>query len=116
VKEQIKRDGRRVFVYEQPRTGDVFTIVDPDLQLNQLEQVQKDVADLLEHGLPPSAVEATQTPSPAPDNTSDEGTDPGSEPETDGSAGSTRESVPSGVEASSAADATESRTPADRQT
>ena len=51
VKEQMVRDGRRVFVYEQPKTGDVFTIVDPQLQLNQLEAVQHDVAALLEHGL-----------------------------------------------------------------
>jgi hypothetical protein len=53
VKEQLTRDGQRVFIYEQPRTGDVFTIVDPDLKLDQLEQVQHDVAALLEHGLNP---------------------------------------------------------------
>jgi hypothetical protein len=65
VKEQLMRDGRRVFIYEQAGTGDVFTIIDPALQLNQLEQVQRDVAALLEHGLnppapppPPSAAEA----------------------------------------------------------
>ena len=51
VKEQFVRDGRRVFIYEQPKTGDVFTITDPDLHLNQLQQVQHDVAHLLEHGL-----------------------------------------------------------------
>ncbi|HWF19451.1 MAG TPA: hypothetical protein VG754_09285 [Verrucomicrobiae bacterium] len=55
VKEQLKRDGQRVFIYEHPKTGDLFTIIDPDLQLNQLEQVQRDVADLLEHGLNPPA-------------------------------------------------------------
>jgi hypothetical protein len=55
VKEQFVRDGKRVFVYEHPKTGDLFTIVDPALQLNQLEQVQHDVADLLEHGLNPAA-------------------------------------------------------------
>ena len=51
VKEHFKRDGHRVFVYEQPKTGDIFTIIDPDLRLDQLEAVQKDVAHLLEHGL-----------------------------------------------------------------
>ena len=68
VKEQIKRDGRRVFVYEQPSTGDIFMIADPELHLNQLEAVQHDVAQLLEHGLtpPPAAVE---TPGPAADQT-----------------------------------------------
>ncbi len=55
VKEQFQREGRRVFVYEQARTGDIFTIVDPDLQLDQLEEVQRDVARLLEHGSQPAA-------------------------------------------------------------
>jgi len=55
VKEQIIRDGRRVFIYEQPKTGDIFTIADPDLHLDQLEAVQRDVASLLEHGLNPPA-------------------------------------------------------------
>lgn len=55
VKEQFKRDGRRIFVYEQPKTADLFTIPDPGLQLNQLDDVQRDVAALLEHGLPEEA-------------------------------------------------------------
>jgi hypothetical protein len=43
-------------------------IADPELHLNQLEAVQHDVAQLLEHGLtpPPAAVE---TPGPAADQT-----------------------------------------------
>jgi hypothetical protein len=58
VKEQVVNDGKRVFVYEQPGTGDVFTIADPNLRLDQLEAVQRDVAALLEHGLnPPASVE-----------------------------------------------------------
>ena len=65
VKEQIKRAGQRVFIYEQPKTGDLFTIVDPDLHLNQLEAVQEDVARLLEHGLNPP-VAAGESPGPAP--------------------------------------------------
>ncbi len=69
VKEQIVREGQRVFLYEQPKTGDLFTIADPHLQLNQLEAVQRDVAALLEHGLnppapqpDPQAVEAAPAP------------------------------------------------------
>ena len=54
VKEQIVRDGQRVFIYEQPKTGDIFTIADPNLHLDQLEQVQRDVAMLLEQGLNPT--------------------------------------------------------------
>ena len=61
VKEQLVREGQRVFLYEQPKTGDLFTIPDPNLQLNQLDQVQKDVADLLEHGLNPPALESPQS-------------------------------------------------------
>jgi len=75
VKEQIKRDGQRFFIYEHPKTGDIFSIADPSLHLDQLEQVQQDVASLLEHGLnppPPPAAEApvaeTETsPQPAPE-------------------------------------------------
>jgi hypothetical protein len=67
VREQIQSEGRRVFIYEHPRSGDVFTIPDPQLQLNQLEQVQRDVADLLEHGLPgPPPGDAVSSPEAAP--------------------------------------------------
>ena len=62
VKEQIKRDGRRMFVYEQPQTGDVFMIADPDLHLNQLEAVQRDVAQLLEQGMNPPPASAETAP------------------------------------------------------
>ncbi|MBI3877237.1 MAG: hypothetical protein HY300_14985 [Verrucomicrobia bacterium] len=54
----------RVFIYEHPKTGDVFTVPDPNLQLNQLEEVQRQVAHLMEHGLdaPASAALAETTP------------------------------------------------------
>jgi hypothetical protein len=68
VKEQIVREGKRIFVYEQPRTGDIFTIADPDLHLGQLEVVQRDVAQLLEHGLNPPTTpvaDAAATPEAA---------------------------------------------------
>lgn len=61
VKAQLRENGRRVFVYDHPSSGDVFTILDPDLQLAQLEAVQHDVAELLEHGLP---VDAAPTEEP----------------------------------------------------
>ena len=63
VKEQFTRDGRRVYLYEHPKTGDVFAITDPDLHLDQLQEVQQDVAHLLEHGLETSPAPAT-TPAP----------------------------------------------------
>jgi hypothetical protein len=73
VKEQIVREGKRVFIYEQAGTGDVFTIADPNLRLDQLEEVQRDVAALLEHGLNPPQT-PIETPAhateqvPAPEN------------------------------------------------
>jgi hypothetical protein len=68
VKEEIAREGKRVFVYEQPRTGDVFTIADPALRLDQLEEVQRDVAQLLEHGLnPPAPAPGEPVPQPLPE-------------------------------------------------
>ena len=63
VKDQIQRDGRRFFIYEQPNTGDVFTIEDPVLHLAQLDQVQRDVVRLLEQGL---AAPAPSGPAPEP--------------------------------------------------
>jgi hypothetical protein len=78
VKEQLMRDGHRVFIYEQPKTGDVFTIIDPDLQLNQLEQVQHDVGALLEHGLNP--VEPTAQPATDADAPEAAAAEAGAEP------------------------------------
>jgi hypothetical protein len=64
VKEQIQREGRRVFIYEQPRTGDIFTITDPNLQLNQLEEVQRATAELLAHGVNPPPPADVAPPEP----------------------------------------------------
>lgn len=71
VKAQTVEEGRRVLVYEHGRSGDVFTIPDPALQLDQLEVVQRDVANLLEHGLNPvvESVAAAPADDPAPDVT-----------------------------------------------
>ena len=82
VKEQLRTEGKRIFIYEQPKTGDVFTIPDPDLQLNQLEEVQRDVAQLLEHGLPaeapaaPVAAEVNSDPAPSSPEVASEGDAP----------------------------------------
>ncbi|MBX3734117.1 MAG: hypothetical protein KF791_16190 [Verrucomicrobiae bacterium] len=50
VKVQRQEPEGRVLVYEHPKSGDVFAIADPGLQLDQLEAVQLQVADLLAHG------------------------------------------------------------------
>lgn len=65
VREQTQRDGRRMFLYEHAQTGDLFTIADPALRLDQLEEVQRDVAHLLQHGLNPPAPAAPPAAVPA---------------------------------------------------
>jgi len=73
VKEELQRDGQRVFIYEQPKSGDVFTIIDPALQLDQLEAVQREVSLLMEHGLKP--------PAPVEESAEAAAADPGTEVE-----------------------------------
>jgi len=68
VKDQLRIEDRRVFVYEHGGTGDVFTIADPELRLDQLGDVQRDVARLLEHR---DAAPAAETVSPEPEPASD---------------------------------------------
>jgi len=46
VKTERNANGR-VLIYEQPSTGDVFVVLDPELRLDELEAVQDEVAKLL---------------------------------------------------------------------
>jgi hypothetical protein len=46
VKTEETREGR-VLIYEQGSTGDVFIVPDPQLRLDELENVQNEVAELL---------------------------------------------------------------------
>ncbi len=46
---QIENDERgRILIYEHARTGDVFVVPDPQLHLDELEQVQAEVAQRLQ--------------------------------------------------------------------
>jgi hypothetical protein len=47
VKSESRDGGRRVLIYEQGATGDVFVVPDPQLRLDELETVQNEVAELL---------------------------------------------------------------------
>ena len=50
VLKQIKTDQAetgRVLVYEQPASGDVFIVPDPQLRMDEIESVQNEVAQLL---------------------------------------------------------------------
>ena len=47
VKTEPREGGRRVLIYDQGSTGDVFIVPDPQLRLDELENDQNEVADLL---------------------------------------------------------------------
>ena len=72
VKAQSTHDQQRTLVYEHAKTGEVFTIEDPNLRLDQLTDVQHMVAHLLEHGLNP--IDA----SPKPEASASPATEPAS--------------------------------------
>ena len=80
VKTQLTREGQRVFVYEHGKTGDLFQIQDPNLQLHQLESVQHEVLHLLQHGLGSSNNE-TEQPSSTHTGTQSDGASPQAEPQ-----------------------------------
>lgn len=66
VKAQFAEAGQRVFVYEHPRTGEVFHIADPDLKLNELEAVQRQVAALLQESATTQEAAGKLAPSAEP--------------------------------------------------
>jgi len=54
---------KKVLVYENQQTGEVFMVPDPELRLDRLDEVQKRVAEMLS---PASAPVPAETPSPSP--------------------------------------------------
>lgn len=69
-RESIQQIGGRTLVYEHARTGEVITLVDPNLRFDQLAEVQAEVSRLLDHGseTPVAATEPTLEPTPAEAN------------------------------------------------
>jgi hypothetical protein len=57
---QKRDDGSRIRIYEHKKTGEIFTIPDPDLKLDELEAVQSEVASLL--GIRPKKDKGMPTP------------------------------------------------------
>ncbi|MCO5044698.1 MAG: hypothetical protein M9963_02520 [Kiritimatiellae bacterium] len=57
---QTREDGAKIRIYEHKKTGEVFTIPDPQLKLTELETVQAEVEDLLGFNAPeePASSEA----------------------------------------------------------
>jgi len=76
IREQIRREGQRLFLYEHPKSGDLFTVVDPALNLGELDEVQRTVAALMEFGLTP---EGTIAWPPDPEEANDASGEPADE-------------------------------------
>ena len=63
---QIREDGTKVLIYEHKKTGEVFTIPDPQLKLGELTVVQQEVAELLGLPLRPGTPPAAEPIRPEP--------------------------------------------------
>jgi hypothetical protein len=63
-------------IYEHPKSGEVYIIRDPELRLDQVEAVQREVTLLLSHGSAPPVEEAA----PAPDTDAPDPSDSPAEP------------------------------------
>jgi len=71
---QRKEDGSKIRIYEHKQTGEIFTIPDPELRLDQLADVQLQVNELLGIGqaVQPGVSSPTPAPTPAPENPSNQ--------------------------------------------
>jgi hypothetical protein len=56
---QTREDGSKVRIYEHKKTGEVFSIPDPQLKLTDLEDVQREVEEMLGLNAPPNAAQNT---------------------------------------------------------
>ncbi|HMP90125.1 MAG TPA: hypothetical protein PJ991_07980 [Kiritimatiellia bacterium] len=63
---QRKDDGTKIRIYEHRQTGEIFTIPDPELRLDQIGEVQAQVNELL--GIGP---EKPANPAPEPEKSTD---------------------------------------------
>ncbi len=57
---QVQPDGRKIRVYEHKQTGESFVVPDPQLRLQEIESVQREVMELL--GIPPPGKAAPGEP------------------------------------------------------
>jgi len=65
VKDQLRDGGVRRFVYEHAVSGDVFTITDPDLHLDQLDAVHREVEALIHPPVSAAAATTVEAEQPA---------------------------------------------------
>jgi hypothetical protein len=63
---QVREDGSKIRIYEHKKTGEVFTIPDPDLKLKELATVEQEVAELLGIRTASTTPAPPAPPAPAP--------------------------------------------------
>ena len=61
MKTESREGEKRVLIYEQGTTGDVFVVPDPQLRLDELETVQNEVSQLLSTSTKPDAAQLQRT-------------------------------------------------------
>ena len=81
VETKRSEDGTLIRVYEHGKSGEVFVIPDPELKLNEIEQVQMEVASLLSPSATPVAVAETTPASQVNDAGTEEGSSEVSAPD-----------------------------------
>jgi hypothetical protein len=57
---QIRPDGTKIRIYEHKKTNEIFTIPDPGLRLDELQDVQVEVNEMLGFGPRPTAEQKPQ--------------------------------------------------------
>mgnify|MGYP001236486360 CR=1 FL=1 len=62
---QVREDGSKIRIYEHKKTGEVFTIPDPELKLTELASVEQEVAELLGIRTAPAAPPAPPSETPS---------------------------------------------------
>jgi hypothetical protein len=90
-------DDASFLIYEHPKSGEIYIIRDPELKLDQVEAVQREVSLLLTLGARPpqeSTPEAAPTPDPTPDPTPEPESSSEPTPETEPTTEPTTEPVP----------------------
>ena len=61
-------DGNKMLFYENRKTGEIFIVRDPELKLNELMQMQEEVASILAFGGASAAASKAAELAPAPEN------------------------------------------------
>lgn len=69
-------EGKKMLFYENRKTGEVFVIRDPELRLNELEDLQHEVAMLLGFSEAGATTASAQTAEPQTDSQTDSQDDP----------------------------------------